>query len=84
MYSGGDRSSERIRPVTHLVLAVPMLFADAPNPADCPHHNCGYYHHVTTGGIAVVVVVVIVVFVLLVLLAIALLLRRRRRRRSRS
>lgn len=68
--------------MTHLAAAFPMLFADAPNPADCPHHNCGYtYHHVTSGGIAVALVVVIVVAVLLVLLAIALVLRRRRRHR---
>ena len=32
---------------------LPLLFADAPNPADCPHHHCDY-HHVTAGGIAAV------------------------------
>jgi hypothetical protein len=66
--------------MTPLASALPMLFADAPNPADCPHHDCGYHDHVTTGGIAVVLVVAIVVVGLLILLALALLLRRRRRR----
>jgi hypothetical protein len=71
-----------MRAVTHLVPAFLMLFADAPNPDDCPNHDCGYtYHHVTSGGIAVALVVAIVVAVLLVLLAVALVLRRRRRRR---
>jgi heme/copper-type cytochrome/quinol oxidase subunit 2 len=63
-------------------LLVPILFADAPNPADCPHHQCNY-HPATAGGIAVALVVVIVVVVLLVLLTLALLHRRRRRRRRR-
>jgi hypothetical protein len=78
----GEAPSERMRAMTYLApaLALPPLFADAPNPAFCPHHHCSY-HHVTTGGIAVVLVVVIVVLVLLVVLAIALLRRRRRRRR---
>lgn len=67
--------------MTQLVSAFPMLFADAPNPADCPHHRCGYYQHVTAGGLAVAFVVAIIVVALLVILAIALLLRRRRRRR---
>ena len=63
------------------LLSVPILFADAPNPASCPHHQCNY-HPVTSGGLAVALVVVIVVVVLLVLLAAALLDRRRRRRRA--
>jgi hypothetical protein len=71
-----------MQPKAHLAAAFPMLFADAPNPADCPHRNCGYsYHHVTSGGIAVALVVAIVVAALLVLLAIALVIRLRRRRR---
>jgi hypothetical protein len=70
-----------MRRVTHLAPALWMLFADAPNPADCPHRNCGYDNHVTAGGIAAVLVVAIVVFVLLVILALALVFRRRRRRR---
>ena len=83
--SSGAASSARMRAMTYLApaLALRLPFADAPNPASCPHHHCSYYHHVTSGGIAVVLVVVIVVLVLLVLLAIALL-RRRRRRRGRD
>lgn len=61
-------------------LSIP--FADAPNPAYCPNHQCNYYHPVTSGGIAAGLVVAIVVAVLLVLLTLALLHRRRRRRRA--
>ncbi len=62
------------------LLSLPIPFADAPNPADCPHHQCNY-HPATTGGIAIAFVVVIVVAVLLLVLAVALLRRHRRRRR---
>ena len=65
------------------LLSLPILFADAPNPADCPHHQCNY-HPVTTGGIVAALVVVIVVAVLLVFLTVALLRRRRRRRAGRA
>ena len=80
--SYGEASSERMRAMPYVApaLALLPLFADAPNPALCPHHHCSY-HHATSGGIAVVLVVVIVVLVLLVVLAIALLRRHRRRRR---
>jgi heme/copper-type cytochrome/quinol oxidase subunit 2 len=62
------------------LLSLPILFADAPNPADCPHHQCNY-HPATSGGIVAALVVVIVVVVLLVLLTMMLLHRHRRRRR---
>jgi heme/copper-type cytochrome/quinol oxidase subunit 2 len=65
------------------LFSLPILFADAPNPADCPHHQCNY-HPVTTGGIVAALVVVIVVAVLLVFLTVALLRRRRRRRAGRA
>lgn len=60
-------------------LSLRLLFADAPNPADCPHHQCNY-HPVTSAGIVAALAVVIVVVLLLVLLTVALLRRRRRRR----
>lgn len=63
------------------LFSLPILFADAPNPAFCPHHQCNY-HPATFGGLAVALVVVIVVVVLLAVLAAALLHRRRRRRRA--
>jgi len=63
--------------------SLPLLFADAPNPADCPHHQCNY-HPVTSGGIVAALVVVLVVAVLLVSLTVALLRRRRRRRTKRA
>jgi hypothetical protein len=31
------------------LLSLPIPFADAPNPADCPHHQCNY-HPVTASG----------------------------------
>jgi heme/copper-type cytochrome/quinol oxidase subunit 2 len=66
------------------VFSLPILFADAPNPADCPHHQCDY-HPATAGGIAAALVVIVVVVVLLVVLTVALVRRRRRRhRRARA
>lgn len=62
------------------LFSFPIPFADAPNPADCPHHQCGY-HPITSGGIAAALVVLIVVVVLLGVLTVALVHRRRRRRR---
>lgn len=62
-------------------LSLPVLFADAPNPADCPHHQCNY-HPVTATGLAAALVVLIIVGVLLVMLTVALLHRHRRRRRA--
>jgi hypothetical protein len=57
-----------------------LLFADAPNPAYCPHHQCSYYEtHLTSGGVAAIAIVAIVVAVLIVLIAIGLLIRRLRR-----
>jgi heme/copper-type cytochrome/quinol oxidase subunit 2 len=64
------------------LLSLPILLADAPNPAACPHHQCNY-HPVTSGGIVAALVVVIVVVVLLVLLTVGLF-RRRRRRAARA
>jgi hypothetical protein len=63
------------------LFSVLIPFADAPNPADCPHHQCDY-HPVTAGGIAAALVVVIVVAALLLALTVALLRRRRRRARA--
>lgn len=64
------------------LFSVPILVADAPNPAGCPHRQCNY-RPVTSGGIVAVLVVVIVVIVLLALLTVALF-RRRRRRAARA
>ena len=65
------------------LLSLPTLFADAPNPADCPHHQCNY-HPATTGGILAALVVIVVVVVVLVVLAVALRRRHRRRRHAAS
>lgn len=55
------------------------LFADAPNPRFCPHHNCGTDLR-TAGGWVVVVIVVLIVIALLASLGIWQIRRRRRRR----
>ena len=65
------------------LLSLSLPFADAPNPADCPHHQCDY-HPVTSGGIAVALIVVIVVAVLLLVLTVAFIHRHRRRSRGRG
>jgi heme/copper-type cytochrome/quinol oxidase subunit 2 len=71
---------DNTRVVTVGSLLLPALpFADAPNPAFCPHHQCAYYHQVSAGGVAVLTVVAIVVVVLVLALVFALLRRRRRR-----
>jgi Flp pilus assembly protein TadB len=57
------------------------FLADAPNPADCPHHHCAYYQHVS-GYLAVFVMLVAAVVLVAAILIIVVIRRSRRRRRS--
>jgi hypothetical protein len=55
-----------------------LLYANAPNPADCPHRDCGYYQ-VDEGSTVSVLAVIAVVALLLAAVAIVVIARRRRR-----
>jgi hypothetical protein len=65
--------------MTGLLLLLP--FADAPNPAFCPHHRCQSSPAGTVGVVLIVVVLVVVVAVASLLIW---RLTRRRRRRARQ
>jgi heme/copper-type cytochrome/quinol oxidase subunit 2 len=60
---------------------IPSWLADAPNPADCPHHQCHYTSAASVGLVLVILLVVLLVAVVLVVVAVH---RVRRRRRSRE
>ena len=64
-----------------MILAAIRAIADAPNPADCPNHQCPYYQDtastVTIAGVLLLAVVVVV----LALLILFLVRRRGRHRR---
>jgi hypothetical protein len=65
--------------VRHGVNTIVSRLADAPNPADCPHHHCDYTPAGDAGLILLVALLVLAVIVVLAIVGVHRVRARRRR-----